>query len=367
MQNVIPLFQRSFSFDQVALIASGDPGGLNPHFARIAADLRSALRERARCVLWDTPVDPMVPGQTFAACQAAVAALGGPESVLINFTGGTKPMSIGAYQAGLASGCQMIYVDTQIEQIYHYVGGVPRAQPFQLDPITVGQVLAVHGKPINDHWTQSKQPAEFEREVTEAVYRARPGSLRQVLLLQNALRPLPAGANGEKTIPADGLEGAGAFVEQFEQAGEARREGAAWFFSPRLVKYLNGDWLEQYVARALSADGRFSDVAGNLQLAGVENELDVACTLNGKLAIVECKSGKLEKGQGAIMVSRLRALKESLAGTFGKTFLVTCYETRQLSARFLDRAGEYVSSVIGIEQLAEVEQVIYEKVALRQR
>ena len=367
MQNVIPLFHANFQFSRVILVASGENSRVNPRFARIAEDLAGAVRERAHCILWDAPVDPMVPNQTEAICREVIERYGGAKQVTINFTGGTKPMSIGAYQAGLATGCEMIYIDTQKEQIFCYHNGSLHLEPFQLSSISVSQILALHGKPINPHWTLTKQPNEMERQITQTVFLSRANLLPQLLNLQNVLRVVPRNADQEKNLPVEQTDGFGGLMSLLEQAGAVRRDASTFVIGHRTCQYLDGGWLEQYVAHALSVDGRFADVAGNLQLAGVENELDVACTLNGKLAIIECKSGKIEGGQGTQMVNRLRALKDSLAGTFGKTFLVTCYETTRLSRRFLERAREYVSKVIGFEDLTAVEQIIYDEIAGKQR
>lgn len=367
MQNVIPIFHKHFRFDQIIFVASGEKGQINPRFARIAEDLETALRRHIRCVLWTTPVNPMLPEQTAAVGREVIAQSGGPANIILNFTGGTKPMSIGLYQAGLATGCELIYVDTQKEQIFRYQNGSLRAEPFQLSTITVGQVLALHGKPINAHWTMTKQPSGQERQLTTEIFHSRAQILPQIIRLQNVMRLVPRNAAQEKIIPVKILEEFDVFLPLFEQAGAIRLDGETYVVSHQISQYLDGGWLEQYVAFALQADGRFADVAGNLQLAGVENELDVACTLNGKLAIIECKSGKIDGGEGTKMVNRLRALKESLAGTFGKTFLVTCHDTTRMSRRFLDRANEYVSKVIGVENLAAVEHIIYDEIVRKSR
>ncbi|NMB86855.1 MAG: DUF1887 family protein [Chloroflexi bacterium] len=367
MQNAIPLFQTGLHFDQVVLVASKDNGVTNPRFARIAQDLECAFGERARWILWNHPVDPMDPGSTAGVCTQIIDAFGGPDCVTVNFTGGTKPMSIGAYQAGLAGGAPLLYVDTQKEQLYLYQRGAPHSEPFHLEPMTVGQILAAHGKAVNANWTLTRQPSAVERSITEQIYTQRPGSLLQALSMQNLLRRQALDANQEKQIDQAAVEPAAWLAGWLQQAGEARIENDQIKISHCMARYLDGAWLEQYVGLALESDGRFADVAGNLQLAGIENELDVACTLNGKLAIVECKSGKMEKGEGAAVISRLRTLKESLAGTFGKSFLVNCYYTHQLSSRFVERAAEYVSRMICLEDLAEVENIIYNEIAMRRR
>lgn len=367
MQNVIPLFHRTLHYDQVVLVASSDNGGTNPRFAKIAKDLESALRERAHWVLWDRSVDPMEPSQTLDVCLDIIRAFGGSEATAINFTGGTKPMSIGAYQAGLNSGCEMLYVDTQKEQIFRYRQGIPRAESFDLERITLAQILAAHGKPVNENWTMTKQPSAVERKITEEIFARRSYMLQQAIVMQGLLRPIVFDINQQKHINNDALLNSRELVELLQIYGEAQRDDPWLKISNRMCRYFDGNWLEQYVTLALEKDGRFDDVAGNVQLAGVENELDVACTLNGKLAIVECKSGKMEGGEGAIVMNRLRALKDSIAGTFGRTILVTCYDTSRLSNRFLDRAREYVSHVVGLADLDKVECVIYDEIVTKRR
>jgi hypothetical protein len=376
MQNIIPLFQRGLRFDQVILLASarqGDTAGVevNPRFARIAGDLAAALDGRAGVTLWPRAVDPMLPDSTASACAeiatqlgGAATQLGGSAAVTINFTGGTKPMSIGAYQAGLASGAPMLYVDTQQEQILHFAGGAARAEPFALEPIRVAQMLAAHGKPINPSWTHSKQPSAAEEEITRELFARRPGSIGPVLAAQTLLRAQPADADHEKFLPAAGADW---LADALVASGLARPEGAGLRVCMTGLRYLDGGWLEQYVLLVLQRDGRFADVAGNVQLSGIENELDAACTFNGKLGIVECKSGKIEGGVGSATTNRLRALKESLAGTFGKTILVACTPNADMPRRFLDRAREYVSCVAGLEDLGRVEGLIYDAIAARSR
>ena len=366
MQNIIPLFQKGLSLKQIVLIASSSAKGkINPRYQVIADHLRTALGGQAACSLWEEPVDPVNFAEVKRVCLNAVDHFGGARNVIINITGGTKPMSIGAYQAGFESETAMIYLDTQTECLYHFCGSEQQVEPFDLAPITVRLVLAAHGKQVDEHWTETKQPLPFERQISEEAYGRRPGSLSEINQLQLDLRILPTETKN-KALPSSSNLPDWILKILFE-CEQCHEEDGQIIFSNKAWEYLNGGWLEQYVILALSKDRRFDDVAGNLQIDNIENELDAACTLSGKLAVVECKSGKVKGKEGTAMLNRLRTLKESLGGTFARSVLVVSQPAEQLTPAFKERAGEYVSRIIGAESLGRIEQVIYEELAQKGR
>jgi hypothetical protein len=74
-----------------------------------------------------------------------------------------------------------------------------------------------------------------------------------------------------------------------------------------------------YAFDRLYRSGHFDDVRCNVQLKGAPGELDVVLTRNAALAICEAKFG----ARLSITMSRLRALKDTLAGVYGRIFYVT--------------------------------------------
>lgn len=363
MQNVIPLFQKGLRYEQVFFIASGEGGKINPRYANIYTDICRALPGLTNWILWQTPVNPMNPQSTCSSCNQIIEANGG-EGFTINFTGGTKPMSIGAYLAGVQAGATLLYVDTQKEQIYQYHSDETTVAPFDLKRITVRQALTLHHRIIDEKRTAANDVPAREMMLEEEVYSRRPNSFQSLLNLHTQIKRALSTPNGERGIPFHVAKMSPWFFEVLDEIGWLTKKDNMVWIHQKAVEQINGKWLERYVYAALKKDGRFMDVLANVQIAEVENEIDVACTLNGKLAIMECKSGIMD-GQGTL--NRLRALKDSMAGAFGKSFLVTCRNQKNLGQVFLKRAQEYVSRIIGLEELGSVEEIVYQDMARKQR
>ncbi len=363
MQNVIPLFQRGLHYDRIILIASGDNGKIIPRYFDIYNDICKALSKSRDWILLKGPVDPMDPQSTCNLCRQTIEA-GAGNDFTINFTGGTKPMSIGAYLAGIQAKVPLLYVDTQKEQIFRYGPEGASIMPFDLERITVRQVLELHHRVIDEKRTASHELRSNELLLEKEIYSHRPDSFRSMLFLHSLLRGAVSSLDREQGIPYKTARIAPWLLEALERIGWLRRQEDTIWFHAKAVEQINGLWLERYVYTALQNHGHFMDVSANIQIAEIENEIDVSCTLNGKLAIIECKSGGMN---GQATLNRLRALKDSMAGTFGKSFLVTCRNQKNLGRVFLNRAHEYVSRIIGLEELERVEEIVYQDMARRQR
>lgn len=358
MQNVIPLLQNGFHFDRVVLLASQEQGRISSRFSRIATDLSTALKSLTKWELHPFPVDPMLPEATRHACIEAIRRAGGPEQVTINFTGGTKPMSIGAYQAGLECNTKLLYVDTQAERIYTYNGNRPDSIPFDLKPLGVEMLLAIHGKLIDQKATDRKALSKIEMSLTELIYAHRPQSLLVIPQIREQVETVP---NSDKKVRSTPLEPWLQFPGFFHaciELGYVQQSGSKVYITPAAFRFLDGRWLEGYVYLALKKSCYFVDVKSQVKLSGVENELDISCTINAKLGVVECKSRILKGPKGQSTVNLLRALRDSLGGTFAKSFFITPYPPESYSRQFIKRANEYVSCLIHQEELTRVEDVI---------
>ena len=368
MQNLIPFFQTGLRCDRAIFIASAIDGRINPRFAAIFDDMAAALHGRVACRLWPEAVEPVHPPQAARVLAQAAGQARSDGPVMINYTGGTKPMSIGAYLAGQENQLDLIYVDTETEQIVHTRGGETSVCPFDLEPISVRQVLNVHGRQVDENWTASHAPHAFSAHLAQEILLRRPGSFEPVLAVQQAVsesqKKAPTGKR--EHIAAEQLYGPDWLLQPLRDSGSLISEDGTACLTHEAVRFLAGGWLEGYVYYALARHGRRMDVIQSLQVAGVENELDVVCSYNGKLGIVECKSGDLV-GKTQPVLNRLRALKESLGGTFAKTFLVTSQPLARMSQVFLRRAREYVAGAVGLEDLVRVEEVIFALMSQKSR
>jgi hypothetical protein len=367
MQNVIPLFQRGLSFQRVVMLASAQNGDINPRFAQVAKEMQSALEDRAEWVLYPQAVDPMSPEATRLACQEIISSYGGLTAVTVNFTGGTKPMSIGAFQAGQEAGATLLYVDTQTEKIYRYAEDQSVAEPFNLKPLSVIQLLQVHGRKIDENHTASLQLSPGEIHVGQLILERRPQSFLAPLFLREWLRQAPKVTDGLRHLDVEVIRTIPWFIEALEETGFLERQGDNLLAGSPAVSFIDGGWLEAYVYLALQNSGRFANVAARQKLSGAENELDVACTLNGKLGIIECKGGNLKGPLGQSALNRLRALRDSLGGIFARAFLVTAQSRDDFTNVFRQRAKEYSLQVIGMEDLENVEVRVAEALGSRRR
>ena len=121
--------------------------------------------------------------------------------------------------------------------------------------------------------------------------------------------------------------------QQFAVASEA-----GWHF-------LQGVWLEVYAFDTLYRSGFFDDVRCNVQLKDAPGELDVVLARKAVLGICEAKFG----AKLSIVMSRLRALKETLAGVYGKIFYVTARDRATNDMKNLARVYGVTSIITGPE------------------
>ncbi len=368
MQNILPLFQKGAGYQHVIMLASGDGfGRINPRFTKIASEMSQALAERAKWELYPEPVDPMNPESTERICKEIVRQAANADRVTINITGGVKPMSIGAYTAGIQSGAHVIYVDTQTETFFEYFADNMRVETFKLEPIGVELLLKIHGRLIREKATPSEEEPDYCQLVENLFSNNHPliETVQQIQKVIHSVSPTPDGGYETEFKPGQYQPW---FIPELANLRIITLAQKKIRASKLLYNFLNGGWLEDYVASSLQKTGiQQMNIGCRLKIKGIENEIDVACALNGKLGIVECKSGSLKGPVGQGILNRLRALKESLGGTFAKSYLVTTCPTSEASYQFKARANEYVSSVIYLDQLEIVGNLIVDQLSSHQR
>lgn len=278
-------------------------------------------------------------------------------------------MSIGAFQAGLESCARMLYVDTQAEQIFHYQDGQPTSQPFDLQPLQALPFLRLHGRQVDPVcMAQNRLTLDrTEESLARLILNRRPHSLPAVVRLRERVLKAPPIGEGGRGLPLSAQRACPWLCDALRQVGYASYDQDQLILDVGAVKFLDGGWLEAYTYLALRQSRALVDVVCRLKLSGVENELDVACTLNAKLGVIECKSGSLKGPTGQAALNRLRALRDSLGGVFGKAFLIIGQNSADLPEVFQRRAAEYVSRIIGLEDLHRVEDLVQEEMSRKRR
>ena len=156
MQNVIPVLQIGSDFDKVWLVRSTDADLPNSRFALAWQDTENTLRTELKLEVHSA--EPSVGAYGIAETQRLITDLINKESqdnIVVNFTGGTKCMSVGAYLAAQNTHMAALYVDTANEKLVWFSGEQRQEEKFNLTgKLTVPVYFRANGKQIAIKRTQ---------------------------------------------------------------------------------------------------------------------------------------------------------------------------------------------------------------------
>ncbi len=279
--------------------------------------------------------------------------------IQLNATGGTKPMSIAAYEAFRAYELPIFYVHPEKDRlVWLFHPDQPPAINIQ-DRIRLEPFLQAHG--VNPR-------AELSRNIpNKALLEAGQQIVAHVEGFSRALGVLnflahKARATGEVEIERGHLRIANSLIELFAEHGFLQHSRGKLRFPDEDSRFfVNGGWLEYLVfdaARSLRRDDdRIQDVARSVNVERiirgetVPNELDVVFLRDNRLYLIECKTSRFkDKGEdshGAGVLYKLDALGDIMGGIKSRALLVS-YQKFQRKDR--DRAR-----MMGIEVCAGAE------------
>jgi len=342
MQNIIPVLQNGAEYERLWLIRSTDADVPNSRFALALQQTIGALED----ILDVRSADPSVGAYGVADTQAIVATLleenGG--AAVVNFTGGTKCMSIGAYLAAWQAQVSALYVDTANEElVWFYPDGRVQKEEFDLaGRLTVRTYLKANGRNVDEKRTRKHSLNQTAIDAARRLRDLWPSCVEALEAFGVAI------SQKKNSLPSLDLE----VATILEAGGLAKKNDVGnWQATPRGRSFLTGRWLDALVYTCLVDSGEFDDVQLDLRLEGVENELDVMATRRGQLALIECKSGSLG---GQTTLNKLQAIRSGF-GTFARTFFASSRGDTQIDRPFRDRAREYgVREIITRESLPEI-------------
>lgn len=315
LQNLIPLLALEPSTVVQVLSAS-------ERFAEVASHLEDAagslLPAGSRPQFHRLVLESHAPSIEETRAAIAQALQNHATPALVNITGGTKPMSIGAFLAAEDFGVPAIY----FERGFHAAGSAALSEmkplPNVLKSLTVPALLAAHGVPAAT--LVSTIPADAELEfgrVAAALDALRHESLK-TFLLEIRLQLYPSGDN--KAVPkgsielllADGLPQPSdpdlqPFLDAAVKAGYLQIQNGRFHYAIKadwntrqkldktivLSRTLVGGWFELHCFSLMARSGDFSDLLTGVQAKGtrVLGETDiVGVDQNGSLVFVSCKA-----------------------------------------------------------------------------
>jgi hypothetical protein len=321
-------------------------------FHRAANNLKNAVAALRETLLYrdlnpefvEVVIDEESPSVDSSRAKVAELLHRWPETI-VNLTGGTKQMSIGAYLA--AENAPRLYCDTAIRQ-FIAVGPqpLPVLPPFEqiAASLTVEAVMAAHGVPP-DNWKFDRATNEL-RAVGRAGYAAWQADPQSFRAFGEAVRRHFRNDNGRipqavpklreliaKPIPATSPS-LHPFLEAVAAAGLLERSGADAFVPAvafnrpdveRLANLLDGSWLELYVVDMLTQHtDRWSDPHWSVEprrpAEAVFGETDVVC-VNIAACALQIISCKTTLRQPLETLEALTQRRRDMGGIFGKATL----------------------------------------------
>lgn len=283
------------------------------------------------------------------------------KSLILNATGGTKPMSIAAFGVFRAFDLPVIYVHPEEDRLIHLFPSGHGVHELQ-DRIKLGPFLMAHGVSVSASRpprTNVPEPWRIELAAEIIGYIDRYGGpLRQ-------LNYLAGGAAG--TLRSDSIrDDSGAFTDLVELFAHNRcltRAGDILQFRDEEERqFVNGGWIEGYVFDAVRdlrrGDPHIQDLAYAVNVEReqrerhIPNELDVVFLRNNRLHIIECKTKRYSGNDaGADSLYKLDSLRDLVGGLQAKAMLVSFSE---LPAHDKTRAADLGISVCAGIQLRQL-------------
>ncbi|MGQ9512227.1 Card1-like endonuclease domain-containing protein [Thermodesulfitimonas sp.] len=361
MQNIIPCYQKGLTFTEVHLVRSLEAETPGSSLSRAWQNTKEVLKDMVRVQDAEPAVDAFNVGAAQATIRAAIEQLTGKDlRVVVNFTGGTKCMSVGAFLAAMETGCPALYVDTDHERLVWYHREQQIAEhKFDLRPITVSFYLAAYGLTCKEP-EQQEQPQRLSKLI-DLILAFWP---RCVSILEEWAEV----AKKKSELPSS-LRESNLFVNQFINLlfrfELLDNKNGKLIFTKDGVDFITGDWLELTVYHLLRSHSKgvgasFDDVQWSVkaELEKVENELDVVLTRRGQLFVIECKSGDLRGSASQATLNKLEALRYRL-GRFARLVFVTSRPAGEVPSFFKARAKEYgIKSVVAREDLMRLPELL---------
>jgi hypothetical protein len=255
--------------------------------------------------------------------------------IALNATGGTKPMSIAAYEVFRAADLPIFYIHPEHDRlIWMHPGGRPVVD--LANRVKLDAFLLAHGARVQSAETDAIP--ESRRGLTDWLV-TRSHRLAQTLGTLNwlamkargSLRSPALDAQQRRDMVLGDLIGRCVRAELLSVVG-----GQLHFLDETARSYVNGGWLEEHVYAVFRElrreERRIQDLARCVQLyredprgGEVHNEIDVACLAENRLYLVECKTKawKGGDGPGSEALYRLDALADLLGGLKGRAMLVS--------------------------------------------
>jgi len=358
--NITPVLDPELKPHEVIMVVSPD--------MRERADWLASVLQPAGVKITRWAIDDAYDVERVGEQILTLLAAREQQNIVLNVTGGTKPMAIAAYEVFRTAGKPIFYVHPEQDRlIWLSPRGLP-ARDLALR-VKLKAFFQAHGAAMTE------RPASFG--VPEHLRRVADGLIRHVEKYQRALPGLNWAAMTAEALVSPELpqsrweqEDFKNLVGWFEAEGLLWRRGSRLQFADEQARFfVNGGWLEHYVysvVQTVKRDGTIQDLGRSLVLSRVvdrervQNELDVAFLADNRLFVIECKTRRfgeeMDDGSvGAESVYKLDRLTNLLGGLQARAMLVSYQSLPHTVAR---RAQDYRIETCAGAELHRLDHVI---------
>ena len=316
--NITPVLDNALKPDEVILLVSSS-------MKKRAGFLKNCLQPSGVKV-WEWPIDDAWDTEHIQEGVLALLSDQGEQGFMLNATGGTKPMSIAAYEVFRGLDLPIFYVHIEKGRVV-WMHPKERAAVELENRIRLKQFFRAHG--VEMQALQRQSVPQAWKQLTEDLiadmqfYGQALGSVNYMAAqARGCLRAsFPKGKENWKALQD--------LLALFETAGLLYRENKQVVFSSEKSRFfVNGGWLEQHVLDVLQKlrkqHPRIHDVGQGVVVrrGDVQNELDVVFLCDNSLYVIECKT-KQFKAEGAEALYKLDSLVPDLGGLRAKAMLIS--------------------------------------------
>lgn len=356
--NLTPVLDPAVAPRRVLLLVSPDMGERARWLEEVLGSRGIAVSRWTIADPWDVEQIQTRVLELLEAERASVEA----GDIALNATGGTKPMSIAAYEAFRAYDLPIFYVHPERDRLI-WMSPDGRAPIDLANRLSLAPFLLAHGaRVVGGQGNPMPEPPRALTEWLVANVRTHGQSLGRLNYLANQAE------GGLRSPPMDPQslrdQRLQVLIDRLAAQGLLRVSGKSLVFPDEGSRfYVNGGWLEGHVFDLLRGLRRelpqIQDLARSLEILrqsprgdSIPNEIDVACLAENRLYIVECKTRSWrEGGRGSDALYRLDTLGDLLGGLQARTLLVSY---RALPPHDLRRAADLGVTVCAGPRLAEL-------------
>ena len=265
----------------------------------------------------------------------------------LNATGGTKPMSIAAYEEFRELERPIFYVHPEEDRVI-WLHPSKQAGQDLADRIKLPEFLQAYGATVTSQGETFGVPAD-DRELTEEII-TRIAYYSKALGALNYLAQQATGSLKVELNPQQMNDYILDLIHLFSKHKRLSIDKQTLTFPTEEARfYVNGGWLEQHVwgqCLNIKKESGIQDIGRSVQVKRlhqgrpVRNELDITFLKDNRLYIIECKTKRFsakDQGGGADTLYKLDTLKDLLGGLQAKAMLISFTQPNDYDVQ---RAGD---------------------------